>query len=90
MTPVASWALFLVCVGIGAVVYIAIAGARRYRGIETEWHRIRWERRNGGGIVYFPPEASWQEVQSFRDVFDSHVRVRGGVYDHEARGDFDR
>ena len=88
LSPGLSWLLFLVCVAVGVAVYVVVAGGRRYRQMETEWHRIRWERRNGGGIVYFPPEASWQEVQSFREVFDSHIRVCGGIYDWESRGDF--
>ena len=84
LSPGLSWLLFLVCVAVGVAVYVVVAGGRRYRQMETEWHRIRWERRNGGGIVYFPPEASWQEVQSFREVFDSHIRVCGGIYDWSA------
>ena len=91
MTSALSWALFLVCVAVGVAVYVVVAGGRRYRrAFENEWHRIRWERQNGGGIVSFAPEATLQDVESFREVFDSHVRVRPSVYDHEARGDFDR
>jgi hypothetical protein len=86
VSPALSWALFLVCVVVGVTVYLGVAAhlARR----EPEWHRVRWERRNGGGIVHFTPATSWQEVQSFREVFDSHVRVHGGIYDWESRGDF--
>lgn len=81
MSPLASWLLFGACIAVGLTVYVVVAGGRRYRrAFESEG--IRWERRNGGGIVHFPPGASAQEVESF-------IRVFGGVYDHEAHGDFD-
>jgi hypothetical protein len=82
VTPLASWLLFGACVIVGATVYVVVAGGRRYRSLETEWHRIRWERRNGGGLVHFPPGTSLQEVESF-------IRIFGGIYDHEAHRDFD-
>jgi hypothetical protein len=83
LTLVESWLLFGACIAVGVTVYVVVAGGRRYRAIDAEWHRIRWERRNGGGLISFPPGTSLQEVESF-------VRVFGGIYDHEARGDFDR
>jgi hypothetical protein len=82
MTPAVSWFLFGACIVVGAVVYVVVVGGHRYRSLETEWHRIRWERRNGGGIVLFPPGTSLQEVESF-------IRIFGGIYDHETRRDFD-
>jgi hypothetical protein len=31
LSPFISWAVFLACIGVGAVVYIVVAGGRRYR-----------------------------------------------------------
>jgi hypothetical protein len=36
MSPALSWALFLVCVAIGAAVYVVVAGGRRYRRILSD------------------------------------------------------
>jgi hypothetical protein len=67
LSPLASWLLFLICVGIGATVYIVVAGGHRYRRIWQEFDETRTS-------VY--PE-------------DAHIRIFGGPYDHETRGDFE-
>jgi hypothetical protein len=78
LSPVLSWLVVLVVLFVALVVYAAVVMGGR---ADDEWQRIRWERRNGGGVISFPPETSRQEVESFIQVF-------GGIYDHEARGDF--
>lgn len=87
MTPLLSWLLFGACIVVGFIVYAAVVVGGR---ADREWQRIRWERRNGGGVVHFAPGTSLDEVRSFVDVFESHIRVHGGIYDWQARGDFDR
>jgi hypothetical protein len=68
MSPVLSWVIFGVCVGIGALVYAAlVAGGRADDRYERMWH------------------AATDPVDRFPPV----VRLYGGIYDHEARGDFD-
>jgi hypothetical protein len=37
LSPLVSWLLFLVCVAIGALVYVVVAGGRRYRRMEQQW-----------------------------------------------------
>jgi len=70
MTPLASWALFLVCVAVGVTVYVVVVARLDRR--EREWD------------VSTP----WQSAT--HSTTDGYVRVMGGIYDHEARGDFDR
>jgi len=65
VTPLESWVLFGACIAIGAWVYVAVAGGRRYRRIEASFHGYDWS------AILQP------------------VRVYGGIYDHETRGDFD-
>jgi hypothetical protein len=69
MSPALSWAAFLVCIAIGAVVYVVVAGGGRYRRMERDalWH------------------AGWDDPKRSAPS----LRVYGGVYDLEARGDFD-
>jgi len=73
MTPLASWALFLVCVAIGVVVYVVVAGGRRYRRMEVDFLVS-----TVAPIDRFRPELD-----------APYVRVLPSVYDHEARGDFE-
>jgi hypothetical protein len=67
MSPALSWVLFGACIVVGLVVYVVVAGGRRYRRMEQQW---------------------CDETFTSTDVEDAHVRIFGGPYDHEARGDF--
>lgn len=67
LSPVESWVLFLACVAVGALVYVAIAG--------------RWSRRGREWDI-----TPWMSVASTNDYY---IRVLGGVYDWQARGDFE-
>ena len=68
----------LMALGLLLIVYGYCRASAR-----DEWHRIRWERWNGGGVITFPSGTSLEEVESFRALFDSKARVYGGVYDWE-------
>lgn len=70
LSPVASWAVFLVCVAVGVTVYVVVAGGHRYRRMERQAEIDR----------------AWRRLIPTAPV----IRVLGGVYDHEAHGDFDR
>jgi hypothetical protein len=68
MSPALSWAVFLICIAIGATVYIVVAGGHRYRRMEREALDHDWP------TMLYPAGPP--------------MRVIGGIYDHEARGDF--
>jgi hypothetical protein len=74
MTPLASWALFLVCVAIGVVVYVIVAGGRRYRRMEhdaltfTQW------------VDSFPVSTSTSWVRVRPSVYDWQAH---GDFDHD-------
>jgi hypothetical protein len=73
MTPLASWALFLVCVVVGVGVYLVVAGGRRYRRMERAW------------VESLPPKHPRAE----RPDPTLWVHVRPSVYDWQTHGDFD-
>jgi len=75
LSPLVSWLVVLAVLFIAVVVYAAVVAGGR----SDEW-AARWNRRDG--VIDFPSGTSLQEGGSF-------VRIFGGVYDHEARGDFD-
>ena len=73
MTPLASWALFLVCVVVGVGVYVVVAGGRRYRRMMNEALTFTpW-------VEPFPD--SWSPDWG-------KARILPSVYDWEAHGDF--
>jgi len=37
LSPGLSWLLVLLCVAVGAAVYVVVAGGRRYRRVERQW-----------------------------------------------------
>ena len=73
LTPLASWAVFLVCVAVGVVVYVVVAGRRRWRDMVES-------------VDFMNPRMA--PVDRFRPELDAPVRIFGGIYDHETRGDF--
>jgi hypothetical protein len=77
MTPLESWVLFGACIAVGAWVYVAVVGGRRYRRIEQQTR----------GYDVLP----WVDVHP-EDAPPSGglppVRLYGGIYDAEAHGDF--
>ena len=89
MSPALSWARFLVCVAVGMAVYLVVAGGRRYRRM-IEMPQ-RWAPQCDHESQYV--DGHWRCLRCGAhgcvDPCDAHVRVIGGIYDHEARGDFD-
>jgi len=79
MTPLASWALFLVCVAIGVVVYVVVAGARRYRRMEVDFlvstvapiDRFRPEL-DTPYVRVLPSVYDWQTGEDFHDPIRDH------------------
>jgi hypothetical protein len=72
MTPLASWALFLACLAVGVLVYVVVAGGRRYQRME----RDALEPMAPGFLRY---DETWKPLG---------LRVWPGPYDWQARGDF--
>jgi hypothetical protein len=69
VTPLESWVLFGACIALGAWVYVAVAGGRRYRRMERQALDHDWP------TMLYP--------------LGPPIRISGGIYDAEARGDFD-
>jgi len=72
MTPLASWLLFGACILVGLVVYVVVAGGRRYRGMIEMLPPVNVRPEDAPPSADFPP-----------------IHIFGGIYDHEARRDFD-
>jgi hypothetical protein len=72
MTPLASWALFLVCIVVGVVVYVVVVGGRRYRRMERD------------ARIFSIRKAAWAEslplVRILPSVYDHEAR---GDFDHD-------
>jgi hypothetical protein len=72
MSPLASWALFLVCVLIGVGVYIIVAGGRRYRRMMND------------ARIFSIRKAAWAEslplVRVLPSVYDWQAH---GDFDHD-------
>jgi hypothetical protein len=83
MTPLESWVLFGACIAVGAWVYIAMAGGRRYRRIM------------GDALTFTPglevaPRANIPPGVDPPSPVDptTWVRVPPSVYDWQTREDF--
>ena len=82
LSPVMSWLLFLACIAVGVTVYVVVAGGRRYRRMERQ--AATWRR----GIEVAPRVKLPAGIDPPSPVEPTVIRILGGVYDHEARGDF--
>jgi hypothetical protein len=75
VTPVESWLLFGACIAVGAWVYVAVAGGRRYRRIEQQARGYDWPTmlypeppvRLYGGVY------DWQAREDFHDPIRDHA-----------------
>jgi hypothetical protein len=73
MSPVQSWAVFVACIAVGLIVYVIVAGGRRYRQMERDAFTFtQWS----DGFTGTPTQ--W--VRVLPSVYDHEAR---GDFDHD-------